>query len=290
VEKPDGRVIATWDAATGVWMREDALLCGHSAPYSETWPMHGTTRGGRAFARATWEPRTSAGASSSSLVLPTPRATRGGSNTETAYRLGGERADDERPQGTVRIPLLPTPVASDPNGSETVESWEARRQLLEEKGYNANGAGTPLSIAVRRLLPTPEASDGTGGRVSSELGGTRPSGAKRAVTLATQLAFLLPTPRAATARSSRRAMVENQQWSAPSLEQALEIARGELPREFRSWDEVPGRSRLLPTPTASDGTGGVGYTTAEGSPNLRTVVAQLSIGDPTDRPSSAGSD
>jgi hypothetical protein len=253
VEKPDGRVIATWDAATGVWMREDALLCGHSAPYSETWPMHGTTRGGRAFARATWEPRTSAGASSSSLVLPTP-------------------------------------VASDPNGSETVESWEARRQLLQEKGYNANGAGTPLSIAVRRLLPTPEASDGTGGRVSSELGGTRPSGAKRAVTLATQLAFLLPTPRAATARSSRRAMVENQQWSAPSLEQALEISRGELPREFRSWDEVPGRSRLLPTPTASDGTGGAGYTTAEGSPNLRTVVAQLSIGEPTDRPSSAGSE
>jgi hypothetical protein len=280
VQKPEGPPIASWDAATGVWMREDSLLCGHSAPYSETWPMHGTTRGGRAFALSTWEHHTSAGESSS-------------------------------------LPLLPTPVASDPNGSETLESWEARRALLEEKGYNANGAGTPLSIAVRRLLPTPEASDGTGGRVSSELGGTRPSGAKRAVTLASQLAHLLPTPtasdgdrttphyprgnptlsgallptpRAAAKRTSRRALVEEAQWSAPSLEQALELARGELPREYRSWDEVKGRSRLLPTPTASDGTGGAGHTTAEGSPNLRTTVAQLWTGEPSDPRSSAGSD
>jgi hypothetical protein len=200
--------IAHWNRENGLWETEQLdLLSGRSAPFSGIWPLHGSMHGGRAFARATWEPRTSAGGSSSSP-----------------------------------------------------------------------------------LLPTPEASDGSGGRVSSELGGTRPSGAKRSVTLATQLAFLLPTPRAATARSSRRAMVENPQWSAPSLEQALELARGELPREFRSWDEVPGRSRLLPTPTASDGAGGAGHTTAEGSPNLRTVVAQLSIGEPTDPPSSAGSD
>jgi hypothetical protein len=39
---------------------------------------------------------------------------------------------------------------------------------------------------------------------------------------------------------SRHAMVDIRRWSAPSLEQALELARSELPREFRSWDEVPG--------------------------------------------------
>lgn len=46
----------------------------------------------------------------------------------------------------------------------------------------------PLSAVkrgARLLLPTPEASDGSGGRVSAEVGGKRPSGAKRAVTLAT---------------------------------------------------------------------------------------------------------
>jgi hypothetical protein len=49
-----------------------------------------------------------------------------------------------------------------------------------------------------RLWPTPEASDGSGGRVSKELGGTRPSGAKRAITLATAVAHAererFPTP------------------------------------------------------------------------------------------------
>jgi DNA (cytosine-5)-methyltransferase 1 len=47
------------------------------------------------------------------------------------------------------------------------------------------------------LLPTPESSDSTGGRVSAQLGGVRPSGSKRAVTLATAVAHaLLPTPTA----------------------------------------------------------------------------------------------
>jgi hypothetical protein len=43
-------------------------------------------------------------------LLPTPRATRGGSGTETMYCLGGERDDANRTQGEV---LLPTPRASD---------------------------------------------------------------------------------------------------------------------------------------------------------------------------------
>jgi DNA (cytosine-5)-methyltransferase 1 len=40
-------------------------------------------------------------------LLPTPRATRGGSGTETMYGLGAQRDDSERPQGQV---LLPTPL------------------------------------------------------------------------------------------------------------------------------------------------------------------------------------
>lgn len=34
-------------------------------------------------------------------LMPTPRASRGGSATETMYGLGAERVDDERPQGQV---------------------------------------------------------------------------------------------------------------------------------------------------------------------------------------------
>jgi len=45
-----------------------------------------------------------------------------------------------------------------------------------------------------RLFPTPEAADGSGGRISSEYGGTRPSGSKRAIHLGTAVDRLLPTP------------------------------------------------------------------------------------------------
>lgn len=54
-----------------------------------------------------------------------------------------------------------------------------------------------------RLLPTPEASDATGGRVSKEKGGYRPSGAKRAITLATAIQHqpLTSSPAASPARA-----------------------------------------------------------------------------------------
>jgi DNA (cytosine-5)-methyltransferase 1 len=49
-------------------------------------------------------------------------------------------------------------------------------------------------------------------------------------------------------------MVESEQWSAPHIEQALEIARGELPREFESWDEVPGwMGKTRPEERVADG-------------------------------------
>jgi hypothetical protein len=68
---------------------------------------------------------------------------------------------------------------------------------------------------------------------------------------------LLPTPRVAADRTGRTSMVGPAHWAAPSLAQAVELAQGILPREFQSWDEVPGGSRkLLPTPQAADGDGG----------------------------------
>ncbi|WP_411102493.1 DNA cytosine methyltransferase [Streptomyces sp. cmx-4-9] len=52
--------------------------------------------------------------------------------------------------------LLPTPAASNPNDSESIESWEARRQRNLAKKINGNGQGTPLSIAVRKAELGPE--------------------------------------------------------------------------------------------------------------------------------------
>lgn len=111
-------------------------------------------------------------------LLPTPRATRGGSATETMYELGAERTDESRPQGEV---LLPTPTASNPNDGESLESWEARRQRnlakkINRKKDNPNvNPGWTLSDVVYdgQLLPTPTASDGE--RTSSTYGRGNPT-------------------------------------------------------------------------------------------------------------------
>ncbi len=74
-------------------------------------------------------------------LLPTPRATRGGSTTEISYALGGERSDGDRPQGQV---LLPTPTAAD-----------------GERSSAEYGRGNPTLVGA--LLPTPSVADSMGG-------------------------------------------------------------------------------------------------------------------------------
>lgn len=76
---------------------------------------------------------------------------------------------------------------------------------------------------------------------------------------------LLSTPRVTSQRTSRKALTA-QQWSRPSIEQQLEIARGELPREYESWDEIRGDqdAPLLPTPVATDAFGSARHTTTTG--------------------------
>ena len=118
-------------------------------------------------------------------LLPTPRAARGASGTETMYALGGRFSAADRPQGEV-------------------------------------------------LLPTPEHSDGSGGRVASEFGGTRDSGAKRAVTLGTAVAYL-PSPAARDWRSG---------------------ASNLLGTNARPLNEIVESGLLLPSPAGYDGSRG----------------------------------
>jgi len=112
-------------------------------------------------------------------LLPSPMARDGLSGPgRTARREGG---DDLR----TLVTLLPTPRASD-----------------GEKGRGnpgqVYGSGTlPLSGAVA-LLPTPIVGDAKGGHSEPEIGGERPSGAKRMDTLGS-VSRLLPTPTAGDA-------------------------------------------------------------------------------------------
>ena len=108
---------AFFDRDTCSWRMSAVSLTGDCEEYSGKWPVSGMMRDGSAYA------------------LPMPE------------RLIGVRESSSSPN-------LPTPCASNPNATEDLESWEARRQRNLAKHINGNGQGTPLGIAVR-LLPTP---------------------------------------------------------------------------------------------------------------------------------------
>ena len=304
-------------------------LCGHSEPFSETWPTSGMTRGGSAYELQTWEHLMAASASSSSPVLPTPQARDGkGETARVAYpgRVrtkaseslpdamallktptsqlavnGGSQHPEKRREGghgpTLADEvehLLPTPQAHDSANPKTAEQVAAMRA-------QGHGVRNLNEVAANELLPTPSAALASGGQTSrsgdrigelllpgivqalaagdpeplllptpaaNDSGNTpenhlRKKPGRQQVTslqvlidgdlLATGGRLreepLLPTPKTAN-RASRKALTQ-EHWSAPGLEQALEIARGELPRELESWEELQGVSGAS-TPTRSD--------------------------------------
>lgn len=164
--------IATWNPARGVWETDrTSLLCGHSEPYSPTWPTSGTTRHGVAYPLPPWEPRTPATASSS--LLPTPQAnlgSNGGSQHPDKRRAGGHSVslDD------VASHLLPTPTASPYGSNQSASDGAAVRPSLD---------------SLAPLLPTPKATDSRRGVSEAETRRNDPS--------LTAIEFLLlPTPKA----------------------------------------------------------------------------------------------
>lgn len=170
-------------------------------------------------------------------LLPTPTASEGGARGDlgpargpalrdlapamlmptptTAPTTGNGHARDLGSE----VRLLPTPAVNDMGAGKSVADWDAWTAKMKSAHGNGNGHGPSLAIEAARLA-------------------------------ADAREIALPTPRAATARSSRAAMTA-EHWSAPSLEQALEIAVGVLPREFESWDQVPGSSRPQVDPAAA---------------------------------------
>lgn len=90
-------------------------------------------------------------------LLPTPRATRGGSGTETMVALGAERSDEERPQGN--MVLLPTP-----NAADSERGPDYARMGREESG--GDDLVTTAARAAKGRLRTgqpsaPQSSDGS---------------------------------------------------------------------------------------------------------------------------------
>lgn len=139
------RRIAIWNGNRQAWespLGSIDLFSTLSDVYLETWPSSGMWEGGSVFELPTPALHT---VDSGSSLLPTPRASRGASGTETMYALGAERDDSARTQGHV---ILPTPRVSDSNGP------------------GVHGTGSPDLRTVVSLLPTPQVADVTGGHKS----------------------------------------------------------------------------------------------------------------------------
>jgi DNA (cytosine-5)-methyltransferase 1 len=101
-------------------------------------------------------------------LLPTPRATRGGSNTETVSLLPTPRATDgtkggPNQRGSSGDLMLPSAVNMLPHMLPTPQA-----ATMQAKHGNGNGHGKSLSIEAQRLLPTPNAGDAKQGYVSAE--------------------------------------------------------------------------------------------------------------------------
>jgi hypothetical protein len=266
----------------------DAFGSRRSTARTEDWVSHP----GTSLTDALWETQ-GRETDTTGRMLPTPTARLGrpgGGAAQAKRYVNPERSNDlddaikwlgEQTDAGSETELLPTPTTQDAHNNGGQSQQERNTP--------------PLNAVAPTLLPTPAAADADGGRIDSQetvLSGRRPSGAKASVSLREAITYkrepepqLLPTPRHHSQRSSRRAMVEVKQWAAPSLEQALEIAEGILPREFESWEEVPGwsQSQSPSTGASTDPQSESGSTFSD-----EQLPGQLTIGDDSSLASSSG--
>lgn len=244
--------LAFYDPEAFCWRTSQGTFPWDSTPSLVTLPRWGTTRAGALYARPTPALPTAAPAFSLSAVLPTPRATRGGSGTETMYALGGERSDEGRPQGEV---LMPTPSAADGVGGHLTRSGDRSEELLLP--------GVAKALTATPLLPTPAAHEpgGTVQQYHERL--RRADGRTSTFTPLSMLApTLLPTPLARDGRGPKEAKGKQ---GGPNLSGAV---------------------ALLPTPTATDAKASGGSTPSDVT--LTDAVVRTSLGASTNPRFAAG--
>lgn len=93
-------------------------------------------------------------------LLPTPRAARGASGTETMYRLGAERDDTGDRQGNV---LLPTPMTSDDRSPAPADLRRDHQQLRAVTAWGEYEPAVRLWESLTRPAPAPTLPDGKNG-------------------------------------------------------------------------------------------------------------------------------
>lgn len=290
---------AIWNPARGAWeTATESLLCGHSVPYSETWPPSGSMRNGRAYPLPPSAAPTPGSGSSSWPALPTPRARdskgTGYSDglpatvsllpTPTVSEANGTGPADSPRNDTLRaqVALLPTPRASERENRQT------KRSPSQEAGTHGKSLAAEVGTL---LLPTPRATDGS-------KGGPNQRGSKGDLTLPSAAALLLPTPRASdTGTPGRRA---SEGFRPPLSQVVLPLLPTPTATPYGSNRSTsPGASvrpsleklapALLPTPTVGDSKGARQATAANPRSPSPTLTDLVWRGDLTPPPSPAGS-
>ena len=177
-----------------------------------------------------------------------------------------------QPAARARLAAAAHPGRRGFNDGESVDSWIARRDRQKKLGRNGNGIGTPLTIAIR-LLPTPMASDSAAER-APQLGGQRPSGAKRQVGLPEVIVHHLARLHHGNVRASQRPGGNGccpPPTPAPPRTATAGTAAGPATatKAARTWTRRPGPS---PPPAAARSwpPGGV----RAGDPPVGTVLGQ----------------
>lgn len=179
---------AVWDEEADVWRHPDPDIFGEADVYTDTFPVSGSMRDGMIYSRPAWESASlpeeallrtpcaqeagggplhpdDAKANGQTLrltgqilaheghiqprhALPTPRATRGGSHTETVNALLG-------------TPRCADGVMQDLRRSENIENPRGRLEdmvaLLPTPASNVAANGGSQDVAEHRLLPSPVA-------------------------------------------------------------------------------------------------------------------------------------
>ena len=236
-----------------------------------------------------------------SNLLPTPRTADGMNSTMEANRerMARHRSTGARAwRGTIEeaVSLLPTPNATDYKGAgqppgrmrdgrerpasdadlpSAVSLLKTPTAQLAVNGGSQHpdkrregGHGPTLADQVEhQLLPTPRVSGG------SDIMSPPPSTltGSHGLDLGPAIAALLPTPRVAATRTSRTAIMRSDSRSAPSLEQAMELAAGVVPRELESLEEAPASWRGEPTSSPSD----AGSVSSDARPHVQLSLDEL---------------
>jgi hypothetical protein len=219
-------------------------------------------------------------------LLPTPGATESDPGEEMLEEIR-DGFDPEDPNHRLYLPdrkwmtqrtlrrtaaaLLPTPGANDSTGAEK-ETRDARRE--------SGDTGGPSLRDLPKLLPTPTGQDSANNGGPSQYERNTPP-------LNAEMAKLLPTPTSAVDSGSRN-LPGSKAHAGVSLTDAVKFGNSTTPR-------------TLPTPQASDGSGGrLGKdpetlrtgrrpSGSKASKPLRTALYEESIGEPTSLPSDDGS-